>query len=1053
MSRNRNWNVRVVLCCALVAVMGLASSALALQKTAVWVGAAGGGDGTSYNDPLNWNIGEVPANGVDTYVVDIPGGVTVNYNNVAAGTVDQLTLAAGSTLNIDSARSLSVLDAATIGGIVTTTSGTFDAPHAASSFTGNTAKVIVNGTGNVTIGAASYTSTGISSGNIISADGTGSQVNLANLQSINDSENWGGSPTRTIRAINDGAVDLSGLTQVHGGTGGDTTQFLEQSGGTIDLTNLATVNNNIHFNSDQAVFSLNSLTTADGHMTFTLSPGYTLNLTALNQQNGGAYHLGAADTVNLDSLTQLTNARVTLADNASVFNAPVLGNIDNTFFNLSGGANLAINTANYKAQGFSGGTFFSADGGTTVLDLSTVQTIDSAADWGGSPTRTIAATNGGTVDLSNVVAIAGGTGGDTVEVRQTTGGVVNLASLTSVSNNVRFVSDQPVFGLPNLQTAGHLTFTLNPGYTLNLTALNQQNGGAYALNAADTVNLDSLTQLTNARVTLADNASVFNAPMLGNIDNTFFNLSGGANLILGAAGYDGQGFSGGTFFSADGGATVLNLAAVQTIDSSADWGGSPTRTIAATGGGTIDLSNLATLHGGQGGDTVEIKQTGGGAVLLDSLATTTNNVRFTTDVDLMIPNLQTAGSLFFDMQPGSTLDLPMLISQTGGAYIVPAGGSVNAPLLTSATSTTINISDGTAAFAAPSLGDINHSFITLSGGAHFVLPNVTNYTGTSFSSGTFFSAQGPGTVLDLSALESIDSHIDHGGSPTRTISASDSATIDLSAVATLRGGRVNDTLRIHVGSSAAIDLSALESVSTGNVKFDVDAEGTLRLGDFTVTGNTTFNINDLTSTVEVSGSLLLDSPSVFNVATGGGLSVGGHFSFVTTDETAFNASEGIVRMDGAGTFASPQFLEVGGADSGLGDPGNSGNFGLGRLVVGDGGPTVVSLVDLIDNGNRASPEALYLFGLGGPDGLVIQDGSTLLIDNINVYAWIDGDWLHLNSLFGPGVHSVDFGLYKNDGVNNGFIVIPEPASLALLTLAGLAAIRRRSDRTMASHRP
>ena len=52
------------------------------------------------------------------------------------------------------------------------------------------------------------------------------------------------------------------------------------------------------------------------------------------------------------------------------------------------------------------------------------------------------------------------------------------------------------------------------------------------------------------------------------------------------------------------------------------------------------------------------------------------------------------------------------------------------------------------------------------------------------------------------------------------------------------------------------------------------------------------------------------------------------------------------------------------------------NFGFGQLVVGQAGQgTTVSLVDLVNNGNRGAgdaPEALYLFGLGsGTEGLRI----------------------------------------------------------------------------------
>ena len=79
-----------------------------------------------------------------------------------------------------------------------------------------------------------------------------------------------------------------------------------------------------------------------------------------------------------------------------------------------------------------------------------------------------------------------------------------------------------------------------------------------------------------------------------------------------------------------------------------------------------------------------------------------------------------------------------------------------------------------------------------------------------------------------------------------------------------------------------------------------------------------------------------------------------------------------MQVVGAGQHA----WEVAGLDLGAEAPDNNGNFGLGRLVVGQlDSPATLTLVDLVDNGNRADgPEALYLFGTGSSDGLSLLDG-------------------------------------------------------------------------------
>ncbi len=77
---------------------------------------------------------------------------------------------------------------------------------------------------------------------------------------------------------------------------------------------------------------------------------------------------------------------------------------------------------------------------------------------------------------------------------------------------------------------------------------------------------------------------------------------------------------------------------------------------------------------------------------------------------------------------------------------------------------------------------------------------------------------------------------------------------------------------------------------------------------------------------------------------------------------------------------------------------------------------------MVDNGNRleADSEALYLFGLGGPNGLRILGGSLLALNNVNVYTMHDGQLLHVNTLFPPGVAQIAY--------DEGFIALNAPTS-------------------------
>ena len=98
------------------------------------------------------------------------------------------------------------------------------------------------------------------------------------------------------------------------------------------------------------------------------------------------------------------------------------------------------------------------------------------------------------------------------------------------------------------------------------------------------------------------------------------------------------------------------------------------------------------------------------------------------------------------------------------------------------------------------------------------------------------------------------------------------------------------------------------------------------------------------------------------------------------------------------------------------------------------------LVDLLNNGNRSGGnEALYLFGSGSGGGLSLLDGSTLVLNHLDAYDYVNGSWVSLQSVLG-GSNEVAF-----DG---GFLAqqaVPEPSAWALLAAAAafIFCIRRR----------
>jgi len=211
----------------LCAVLSMAAVASA-QVTAVW---NGGGDGSSYSDPNNWNIAWVPINDANTYIVQIGAGAGVTFDVpdpiVGTNQAYQFSLAEGSTLSLQG-RNLEILDSAAIGGTISATSGSFNANHIAGSVTGNRMRILVNTSANpgdsasVTLGASgTYYATNVAVANsvILSADGPNATLGLPFLSKLDSYADHYGTNTRTISAANGGMIDLSSVTTIRGGTG------------------------------------------------------------------------------------------------------------------------------------------------------------------------------------------------------------------------------------------------------------------------------------------------------------------------------------------------------------------------------------------------------------------------------------------------------------------------------------------------------------------------------------------------------------------------------------------------------------------------------------------------------------------------------------------------------------------------------------------------------------------------------------------------------------------------------------------------------------------
>src|SRR5690606_30244322 len=135
-------------------------------------------------------------------------------------------------------------------------------------------------------------------------------------------------------------------------------------------------------------------------------------------------------------LVSFTSSRLDLGRNQTL-NAPLFENIDNSRFFLSGGAQFSVAATSYSATGVGiNQTLFSASGAGTLLDLSSLQSINDAwnDNHSGARFHAIEASIGGTVDLSNVQQITGpARSEDRLQIDANTMGLIRLALGTTVA--------------------------------------------------------------------------------------------------------------------------------------------------------------------------------------------------------------------------------------------------------------------------------------------------------------------------------------------------------------------------------------------------------------------------------------------------------------------------------------------------------------------------------------------------------------------------------------------------------------------------------------------
>jgi hypothetical protein len=126
----------------------------------------------------------------------------------------------------------------------------------------------------------------------------------------------------------------------------------------------------------------------------------------------------------------------------------------------------------------------------------------------------------------------------------------------------------------------------------------------------------------------------------------------------------------------------------------------------------------------------------------------------------------------------------------------------------------------------------------------------------------------------------------------------------------------------------------------------------------------------------------------------------GNFTFFQNEPVKWNWGTSWLKMSGGDWAGGKQTLEVGCRDDGPNDSGYTNNFVIPELQV-TGANTYVSLVDVIDNGQWPSREALYV------TALQVTPGATLNLNGLKLYAKRGGSTVNRvrageGSLYGGG---------------------------------------------------
>lgn len=810
---------------------------------------------------------------------------------------------------------------------------------------------------------------------------------------------------------------------------------------------------------------------ADSGRTMTLIGTGTTTSSAINSAGASnsnsisapvIFNAGSLQTVNTAG-TLTFSGPITATANGLQFTSTGTVILQNSSNNFSGGLTIAGSKVNFAngALGASGNVAFSS--GTLVYASGNTQDVSNRI---GSSTGAIAIdTNGNAVTFSNSIANTN-TGGLTVS-STTAGGSLTLASSNSYTGNTTVTST----GNLNLQNAGALSsgslvFSGNGVFdNTAATALTMSNGL--------TLSGGSPTFTGTRDLTLNGSSSISGT---AGTNRTITVTNAGATLKLGGNVSDG----GGNLGLTKAGAGILTLSGSNTLGNGVNLtaGQLNINSAGALGAGAFALSASTTVDNTSGG-AVSVANSGP-ATLNSFTFGGSNNLTFSGTGAMAV----SVGKTLTLNGTGSTLTFGGAIQNTSGASSAPAiavNGAGNTLVIGGA-----NLSSAT----SPGLtftGTANTNFLvngTIANGAqssgNIAIQNVTaTFSGTNTYTGTT-------TVQTFSTLKLGSAH---ALGNTSSVSVTSSSKLDLN-------GWTLDTAVPITGTAGMAGNLTNSSATAASYSGDMNAGGLTTVdgvGDITLTG-TIGGTGGGTGAITKNGNNKLTVTAANTYSSGsvtiaaGTLALSGAGSFNSSPTIVVGTAAGsTAKLDVTGVtggvynLASGQTLKGGGTVLGAISIGSGGTLAPGNspgtLNTGDttyaGGGSYIWEVNSATGTKGADPGydwqnitgTLNITATSGNEftidvtSLMADNtpGDTTNFDGASSYTWILATASGGILGFDVSDFTIDTSAFSN--LNSGTFAVqvtgndlelvytgaavPEPGSLGMLSLGGLALLARR----------